>query len=585
MPKILAQILQILIFPSLLWAQDFETDPMTVQPLVKTSQIEGGQNFTVEIKTQLPKKFHAYSDQIRLMVKDPEGFKVSQVRISNEIEFFDKFSKKNRRGFQGDSTLVFQMEAPLHLNKSSDQLVMMFSYQACSDTFCLFPLTKEIRATVSIKGPPSSLMAGLDQLATEEGFAEALKNNLLLAFVLIFFAGVLTSFTPCIYPMIPITLSVIGQNTIDRNRRESFLLSMAYVQGIAFVYSLLGVFAALSGNLFGQWAGNKYVLIFMCVLFLVMALGAYGFYDVQVPLWIQNKLHGRNSKHKRGGYIPAFIIGMFSGLVASPCVGPVLVSILAFVANTRNAFLGFFILYVYAMGLGLIFMLLGLFSQLTKLLPRSGPWMNAAKFILGTLMMSAFFYYLHQLIPELWWGMILSLTLLATSIFLGAFKWIPRRTNYARVKQAMALAMFIAAVAFAGQQIFNFIQQPPQEDIPAKSADSSWLPYSEEKLKEAKSQKKPVIIDFYADWCLACHELEKETFSTPQFKEATADYSLLRFDATNNSAQLMELKKRYRIQGLPTVVFINRNGEILHSITLKNFEKVEDFLKRLKQVQ
>lgn len=583
MNKVLIWGLQFLILPLALMAQDFETDPMTIQPLVKTSQIEDGQNFTVEIKTQLPQKYHAYSDQIRLVVKDPEGFKVSQVRISNEIEFFDKFSKKNRRGFQGDSTLIFQMEAPLHLTKSAEQLIMMFSYQACSDTFCLFPLTKEVRASVQINGPHSSLMAGLEQLATEEGFAAALKKNILFAFVLIFIAGILTSFTPCIYPMIPITLSVIGQNTIDRNRRDSFLLSLAYVQGIAFVYSLLGVFAALSGHLFGQWAGNKYVLIFMCALFLVMAMGAYGFYDVQVPLWIQNKLHHRNSKNKKG-YIPAFIVGMISGLVASPCVGPVLVSILAFVANTRNAFLGFFILYVYAMGLGFIFMLLGLFSQLTKLLPRSGPWMNAAKFILGSLMMMAFFYYLHQLIPELWWSLLLALTLIATSIYLEAFKRHTRTSNYQRVKQALAWATLIAAIAFAGQQAVVYLQQPSLGESPAIAADSSWLPFSEEKLIEAKAFKKPVIIDFYADWCLACHELEKETFSTSSFKEATADYSLLRFDATHNSPQLSELKKRYRIQGLPTVVFINRNGEILHPITLKNFEKVEDFLKRLKQV-
>lgn len=560
-----------------------ETDPLLITSLVKPGQIEPGQNGVLEIHANLPEKFHAYSDQIRAQITSPEGFKISQPRIENEIEFYDKFSKKQRQGFTKKAVITFQIEAPLDLKGTYKELKFDFTYQACADTFCLFPITKTYAATVNIgHGTVTSLSdLSVRELISEKGFETALRDNLFFAFLLVFFAGLLTSFTPCIFPMIPITLSVIGQNTLGRTRRQSFFLSLSYVHGIALTYALLGVFAALSGGLFGQWIGNKYVLVFMCGLFFLMALSMYGYFEVQLPLRLQNKLHG-HGRHGKVGYIPAFFTGMISGLVASPCVGPILVSILAFVASTKNVVLGFFLLFTYAMGLGLIFMMIGLFSQITKLLPRSGPWMDSVKFVLGTLMLMAFYYYLSLLIPSFWWNLLVGVGLVVMATILGAFRRISIQKKFLFVRRSFAWFLLALGLALFTHEALQISRPPHSEKI---EKDSRWEEYSESRLAEAKKNQQPVIIDFYADWCLACHELDERTFSTDRFKELTAPFKLLRFDATKESAELEKLKKIYRIQGLPTVVFINGQGEILHSITLTQFEKVEAFEKRIKQVK
>jgi thiol:disulfide interchange protein DsbD len=215
----------------------------------------------------------------------------------------------------------------------------------------------------------ATLTRGPKDAYSEDAFGQALKIGGLQVFLFVFVSGFLTSLTPCVYPMIPITISIIGARSAQSQRSRAFLLSLSYVLGIAFTYSLLGLFAAFSGALFGSALSNPWVVGFVGLVFVAMALSMFGLFELQVPAVIRDKFGNRSTGSGFGG---AFLAGLFSGIVASPCIGPVLVSILTYVAQTKNALFGFSLLFTFALGMGLLFLAIGTFSGLTSKIPKSG---------------------------------------------------------------------------------------------------------------------------------------------------------------------------------------------------------------------
>ncbi len=475
-----------------------------------TIMLAPGRVETLKIKTILPQGFHAYSDKFKITKVSDPGFKMGQVKVMNEIAFFDKFTKKNRLGLAESGLITAQIETPIDFNNTLKNFHFNLTYQICSEKICYLPKTQTIQVKTEILPKSDAVISSIDpevhKITNSSLIARlqsALADNVFYAFVIAFLAGILTSFTPCIFPMIPITISILGHDAEKNSRAENLLRSILYVLGIALTYSLLGVLAALTGNLFGNALSNKYVLIGMVILFFSMALSMWGLFELQVPAFIRNKFGVGTSKH---GYFGIFVTGLFAGIVASPCVGPVLVSILSYVSTTKDAALGFGLLFTYAIGLGLIFIAIGLFGQFLSLLPRSGAWMNKIKFVLGFFMVLTGIYYLRLAFPT-------------------------------------------------SDNIKSTIFQP----------------YSEEMLSEAKAKKIPVMIDFRADWCMACLEMEEKTFSRPEFIEASKDFMLLQVDATEESPAVQVILDKYGIKGLPTMIFLNSNGDTLNSLTFTQF--------------
>ncbi len=477
-----------------------------------------GKSVEIKIETKLPKGFHIYADQLKLQKIQPANYQTGQIKISPQTEFYDKHSQQNRSGFSDNGKILFQIESPNEIKSENQKIQFELRYQICSEQICYLPKNEKLEfnliykaAAVTAQSPKAEgLFANLD---TE------LSKNIYWAFVLVFLAGILTSFTPCIFPMIPITLSVLGHDANKNTRLQNFLKSLVYVHGIAFTYSILGVIAAMTGSLFGQALANKYVLGGIVILFIVMACGMWGFYDLQMPAFIRNKFGG-TKKSGSEGYFSIFIMGLFAGVVASPCVGPVLVSILSFVSTTKNVFLGFGLLFTYAMGLGLIFIVIGLFSQFLKLLPRSGMWMNVVKFLMGFLMICMAVYYFNFIVP-----------------------------------------------------VFSFLnlKSTAIESAEMKKSDLKWIPYSDAALKNATENNRPVMIDFFAEWCGACHELQDKTFSVSEFKQMSNDFDLLTVDATEDKAEIQKILTKYNVKGLPTVIFVNRKGTVLNELTFTQF--------------
>lgn len=586
MRLITALVLALCLAPVTSWSFD-ERDPLLVEPRLSRSEWSPGQGGELILKLTLPPNYHGYEDQLKLRVLEPAGFSISAPKISPLIEFFDKFSGKNRKGFKGTTEVRAQLEAPAEFQKSAQKMKVELTYQACSETYCLFPISRDLELGLQLVGAPSQFIpfseAPSTSLFSFEAIRETLTKNLPLAFVLVFIGGILTSFTPCIFPMIPITLAVIGHESEKRSRAQNFLLSLSYVHGIATTYAVLGLIAASTGALFGASLGNPWVLSVLCLLFLVMALGMYGLFELQVPAFLRQSL---GTKKTAPGYVGAYFSGLIAGIVASPCVGPVLVGLLAWVSTTGSNVLGFFLLFTYAMGLGLIFLILGAFTELTRRLPRSGPWLQAVKFALATLMLGVFYYYLSFLLPARWHDAALGAGLVTLGSLTGAFATVSGAWAFARLRKGLAQSFFVIGLGYLAFAVFDartwlLPGTPHTLQASNKIELPGWQNYSEELVRQAAAEGKPVVIDFWAEWCAACFELVEHTFANPEVQKRLEGFVLLKFDATRDSAALRELKSRWQIQGLPTLIFLNEQGEWRQDLTLTQFERAPAFLRRL----
>ncbi len=552
-----------------------------VTSISELSDIKPGQQKEIQIHLKLPAGFHAYKDQFRIQNLQPEQFKAGQIQIKPEIDFYDKFSKKNRKGFKDQGAVILLIEAGDKVPDKLDGIQFDLRYQICSDSVCYLPrnLNLNVKVASATEASSTSNITESKDLSLSDRFKSSLETNLLLAFVLVFLAGILTSFTPCIFPMLPITISILGYHANKGSRGHNIARAISYVLGIALTYSMLGVVAALTGQLFGSTLTNKYVLASLCLLFVVMAFGMWGAFEIQVPAFIRNRFGtSKGGTHNLGG---AFVMGLVAGIVASPCVGPVLVSILSFVSASHNVVLGFSLLFTFALGLGLIFIVIGAFSHALHLLPKSGAWMNFIKFILGAGMWIAALYYAQFLFSYRWWLAAVAASLVGLSIWQGAFSF--RKKNYIRQSFFLALFVFSSSILLLSFVKAEYLSPAFSGLVEKKSeAKTEWIPYSEKAFQDAIAEGKPVLLDFYADWCGACHELEEKTYTNPEFIETAKSFKLIKFDATNDTPENQAVLQKYGVQGLPTVMFINRKGDLLKNLTFTQFIEWKD-LKPLMQ--
>ncbi|MCC6278849.1 MAG: sulfite exporter TauE/SafE family protein [Oligoflexia bacterium] len=546
--------------------------PVTIRAFLDPVEIDGSQHPQVTIEFDLIAGHHAYKDMMKLVVQAPEGLALGELQISPTIKFFDKFSKRDREGLENQGSI----KAPLIFTQSAQPgkyvAEFKFTYQICSDTYCLLPKTVPLSVPYSITKPmktslsPSAMVSLFD-------IQGALAAGGFILWIVVFIGGLLTSFTPCVFPMIPITISIIGARAAHTKRLKAFALSLVYVLGIALTYSLLGLSAALSGALFGSLLANPWVVGAISTLFVFMGLSQMGLFELQVPAFIRNRL-GTADTGK--GYQGAFLSGLISGIVASPCVGPVLVGVLTFVAQTKNAGLGFGLLFVFALGLGLPFLILGTFSGLVTRLPKAGPWMENFKVLTGYMLFGAALYFAKPFLSILIWNLGVGLLLILSASHLGAFGPAPTTMSGRLWKGSMFSIVTMASVwlAISLWQPASLISRPEQTGL-------SFSTYNNEIYDKAIVAKQPMIIDFTAEWCAACHELEQYTFSSPAVVEASRDFLKLRVDATTQTAQVLAIQKKFNIKGLPTVLFINSKGLVQDDLTVTGFVNSDDFLQRI----
>lgn len=603
MPFYYAFITFILVIGVTTQARADEEGEINTKPLTATAQFKGnsavsGKTNKLVFQLTLDEKYKAYLDQFKLKPsEESNGLSVKSFEVSPLIKFMDTFSGREREGFKGNGELTALVDVAADLT-GEQSAVFDLTYQACTEKHCLFPTV--LKVPVSFKAVTHSLESNdehADHSKKSTGlldFESAMKRGLSFTFFVVFLAGILTSLTPCIFPMIPITLSIIGASQIKggpgsetainkKSRMRGFLLSCVYVLGIAITYAILGVVAAKTGALFGAALSNPYVVWAIAILFVALGLSMYGLYEIQMPAFIRDKI---GTKKTDAGFVGAFVAGLIAGVVASPCVGPVLVSVLTYVAQTQNALLGFWLLFTFAIGMGLLLIAIGTFSSLASKLPRSGAWMESIKFVFGTAMVGMALFYLEPVTSASLFYLLFAAACVLISSSFGAFD--TPHDGFSKIKKGVMIAIFVMGLTYMVRGLmydvpFVLPTVGANSTTPHSAADhGDWKVYSDQAFEEAMQQGKPVIIDFYADWCAACKELEKFTFSAPEVKILFNDFILLRADLTVETQDNAHLKSKFKIMGLPTLHIFNK-GKQISELTLTGFESKGDFANRLRQ--
>jgi thiol:disulfide interchange protein DsbD len=398
-------------------------------------------------------------------------------------------------------------------------------------------------------------------------FNTALSHSIGFAYIVVFLGGLLTALTPCVFPLIPITVSIFGARKTN-TKAESALLSGLYVLGIAAMYTVLGLVAAATGTAFGGVMGNPWVISTVAALFIVFSLAMFGLFEIAVPA----KLLGHIAKVGGKGGFGAFGMGTVAGVIAAPCTGPVLAAVLTYVATTQKLLFGGSLLFVYAIGIGLPFFVVGTFAVS---LPKSGTWMETVKSIFGIVMLIVALYFLKDVFP------ILKAHVPSTPAF----------RTFAAVAAALALTTHVSVQAMARHRSLKILAgacvvvfahlaiiSATRSEIPSYTAEQ-WVAQAQRLLTEARLAQRPVMIDFGADWCLACRELELKTYPSPEISAELKRFIFIKVDDEEASAA-----QQYGGEGLPYVIFFDTHGHQLKERTVTGFRRPDELLAVLQSI-
>ncbi len=409
-------------------------------------------------------------------------------------------------------------------------------------------------------------------------FQQILESHGALVAVLMSFGfGVIASLTPCVYPMVPITVSIFGA-TDAPSRLRGAALSGTFVLGIAALFTPMGVLSAVSGRLMGSALSNPWVAVGLAVLFLALAASMFGAFELALPSGLTNKL----STVGGVGFKGAFVMGLVMGLIAAPCTGPFLTGMVTVIATTKNIALGTAALFSFALGLGVIFFIAGAFAVS---LPKGGAWMMGIKWVSGVGLAYMAFAYLRDKFPHVRglvdhpsYGFgISAASVLIVGLGLGLVHVLAerRRSSIAHWSKPMKLASIVPAVAGAAM-LFSWLGLNHEASATSAAPPIAWMTDHDAALKRAKSEGKPMLIDFGAEWCTACKELEHQTFPDPNVRAEAQRFVALRIDATDDEdATVNKLKDRYKVVGLPTVIMLDKTGKEI--VRFNEFVKAETF--------
>ncbi len=420
--------------------------------------------------------------------------------------------------------------------------------------------------------PIESAPAGLASSAPEAETQRPLCGWAMIWTLLgIFAGGMALNLTPCVYPLIPITVSYFGGQAAKGGQGQVKLVAhgLCYMMGLAVTNSVLGVVAALTGGLMGGMLQNPIVLIVVATILVLFASSLFGLWELRLPRSLTQA-----AAKSYAGYSGSLFMGLSLGVVAAPCIGPFVLGLLTWVAGMGSPWLGFVIFFTLSLGLGVPLFFLAIFSGQIEKLPRSGGWMIWVRKLMGWVLVGMAVYFIRPVLPPFWETILLALVALSAGAHLG---WIDRNQANFRAFLWLKAGVGVICLVLATFLVTSWAIQGPSV---------TWKPYSEETLQEAQKLKKPIIIDFYATWCTPCRELEEVTFHDASVvKQAESDFVMVKVDVTKGgNARHERLLQEYRIKGVPTIAFLDANGKERQDLRLVDFLPPDQFLSRMAEV-
>lgn len=556
----------------------------------------------VEVRFQIADGYYMYRDRF--------GFAVAGGGATLGSPEFPQGQIKKDEFFGTVETYRKQVAIRIPVAGNAGKLALEVTSQGCADVgVCYPPMTQKVEirpAAFSLGGPTQAAIPQTGAafggrevtnapaiVSDEARFERALASgNLLLMLAIFFGAGILLAFTPCVLPMIPILSGIIVGEGRAVTKAHAFALSVTYVLGMAVTYTVIGVIAALSGSLLSAALQNPWVLGAFALIFVALALSMFGFYDLQLPA----RFHARVTKASatlKGGEIGAVaLMGMLSAAIVSPCIAAPLAGALLYISQTRDVVLGGSALFALALGMGVPLVAVG--TTEGALLPRAGHWMKAVKAFFGVLLLGVAIWILSPVIPVAVQMLAWAALLIISAMYLHALDPLPHGTSgtlrFWKGVGVIALAAGVALVigVLAGsrdplQPLAGFRADAERARAPAARFER--VASVAELDARLKTTRRPVMLDFYADWCVSCKEMEAFTFSDPKVQAALAGMTLLQVDVTANSLADRDLLKRFRLFGPPGIVFFDASGREIPGLRVIGFQGADRFLETLALAQ
>ena len=505
-----------------------------------------------------------------------------------------------------DATLPYQ-----YTHDGDKDVTFKVKYQGCSEisgicyppqtkefTFKLSPISAAMAATIddrsnnniaNANNSGKNNLSNTEPVSEQDEMSNALRSgNTLLTLAIFFGAGLLLAFTPCVFPMIPILSGIIVGQGEDITTRKAFYLSLVYVLAMALTYTVVGILVGLSGENIQAWFQNPWIIGSFAIIFIALSFSMFGFYELQMPTSIQSKITNMSNSQQGGNIIGVAIMGFLSALIVGPCVTAPLVGALIYIAETGDAVLGGMALFSLSMGMGAPLLLIG--ASAGKFLPKAGAWMDAVKAVFGVLLLGLAIWLLERVAPAAFTMALWAALIIVSAIYMGAVDSLSEAGNgWKKLWKGLGVLLLIYGIiillglASGNRNVFQPLKG--LGTLSSSTSNAEHLTFTQIKgvdglnaeLAKAKQAGKTVMLDFYADWCVSCKEMEAFTFSDPAVQKALSNVVLLQADVTPNDELDTELYKHFGIIGPPSIMFFDVDGVERRNYRVVGYMKAGEF--------
>ena len=561
-------------------------DLLEVKTYQSFDKVYQGSEFKIALEVRVAEGWHINSDKpydeylipTSLTIVENPNFRLKKVAYPKPHDYKFSFSESPLSVWEGTIYKGALIEVDSNVVPGNYFLIVELQYQACNDMSCQAPttLTDTINIEVADKTSPvnsinEDIFVNIELSLTDtpsatqeesDPISNALESSgLLIGLLFVFLGGLALNLTPCVYPLIPITVGYFGGQS-EGSTTKLFFMGVLFILGLSVTYSAIGVITSLTGAVFGALLQNPIVILIIVAIMLALSLSMFGLYEFKLPDSLVNKAGGA-----KAGLYGAFFMGLTMGIVAAPCIGPFVLGLVTYVATKQDPFFGFLLFFVLAVGLGTPYLFLAIFSGKIKKLPRAGEWMDAVKHIFGFILVGMALYFLLPLLPDSISGFVLPVFMIGAAIYLLFFEKLANSVRGFKIFKIVFSVLIMAVGIYAL--------------IPSKTNSVEWKPFTEDGLAEISG--RGVIIDFYADWCIPCKELDALTFSDADVIRLSKEFETYKADMTKSlSPEVENLRERFKIVGVPTVLILNSKGEEIERIT--GFVNAREFYKIISDI-